>query len=76
MYSYEGTFGFQDKSAKPSDMKKKILQVILTWIIIIGCAINSENVSTINCMPTEKYSMTKTVQATAVSTQTRKESTS
>lgn len=56
--------------------KKKILQVILTWIIIIGCAINSENVSTINCMPTEKYSMTKTVQATAVSTQTRKDSTS
>lgn len=56
--------------------KKIFLQLILTWIIIIGYAMNSENVSTIYCMPTEKYSLTKTVQATAVSAQPGKESTS
>lgn len=48
------------------------MKLILTWIIIIGYAISSENVSTIYCMPTEKYSLTKTVQVTAVSAQPRR----
>lgn len=44
---------------------------MLLWLIFIGYAMNSENTSTIYCMPTETYAQTKTAQANSSICSTR-----